>query len=149
VFLGSGHVRVRLDDVLGDGWSVLGISVSEQDWSAIRHSGFPQASWVDVSLDDRSVRPALGRQAITDVDGMLQSVFAGHQRVFILVRPDRVVAAVFAPGHAGGVAHRLTRAGLVPARPRVEDRTSRPDGGPALSARSGSVRTVAEHARPR
>ncbi|MEU6754308.1 hypothetical protein ABZ914_49470, partial [Spirillospora sp. NPDC046719] len=44
-----------------------------------------------------------GRQAIADADGRLQSALAAARGRFVLVKPDRYVAAVFPSAHAARV----------------------------------------------
>jgi 3-(3-hydroxy-phenyl)propionate hydroxylase len=49
-------------------------------------------------LDDRSPRPLKDRASVADVEGALDAFTRPARRRFLLLRPDRVVAAVFAPG---------------------------------------------------
>ncbi|GAA3901777.1 bifunctional 3-(3-hydroxy-phenyl)propionate/3-hydroxycinnamic acid hydroxylase [Streptomyces lacrimifluminis] len=103
------HEVTRLDDVLGRGWSLLGIGVTEDDWATVTvRPGLPKATLVDVCLDDRAPRDHVGRTGIADADGRLDALFAGLAGHFVLVRPDRLVAAVFSPDRAESVATELT-----------------------------------------
>ncbi|MFJ4788643.1 hypothetical protein [Streptomyces sp. NPDC088794] len=105
------HHRVtRLDDVLGQGWGLLGIGVPEAAWTTVGRSALPNATHVDVQLDDRSPRDVADRVGIADADGRLEILFAGLTEHFVLVRPDRLVAAVFTPDRAKGVEEELRRA---------------------------------------
>ncbi|MGI5169052.1 bifunctional 3-(3-hydroxy-phenyl)propionate/3-hydroxycinnamic acid hydroxylase [Spirillospora sp. CA-253888] len=100
-----------LDEVLGDGMALLGVGVTEADWARVADA-FP-AAWrlgcVDVVPGERLPRPNGGRKAIADADGRLDAALAGARGRFVLVRPDRYVAAVFTAAQAGRV-----RAGLAP-----------------------------------
>ncbi|BBC35013.1 3-(3-hydroxy-phenyl)propionate hydroxylase, FAD/NAD(P)-binding [Streptomyces graminofaciens] len=109
VLRGRHHRLTRLDDVLGQGWSLLGIGVSDTDWVAVARAGLPDATAVDVFLDDRAPRDRAGRTGIADADGRLEALFAGVTRHFVLVRPDRLVAAVFTPDRAQYVGAELRR----------------------------------------
>jgi 3-(3-hydroxy-phenyl)propionate hydroxylase len=107
VLHGPRHLPARLDDVLGRGWSLLGIGVSDADWAAVARAGLPQATAVDVFLDDRAPRDRAGRTGIADADGRLDALLAGLTESFVLVRPDRLVAAVFTPEQAEYVGVKL------------------------------------------
>ncbi|MFK4099309.1 bifunctional 3-(3-hydroxy-phenyl)propionate/3-hydroxycinnamic acid hydroxylase [Streptomyces sp. NPDC019531] len=100
VLHGPHHRLTRLDDVLGQGWSLLGIGTTDADWAALPPAGLPDATAVDVFLDDRTARDRAGRTGIADADGRLDALFAGLTGSFVLVRPDRLVSAVFTPALA-------------------------------------------------
>jgi 3-(3-hydroxy-phenyl)propionate hydroxylase len=104
VLHGPEHRLTRLDDVLGPGWSLLGIDVPDGSWPA---GGLPAATRIDVALDDRAPRPRPGLAGIADADGRLQRYCAGLAGQFVLVRPDRLVAAVFSPAQATRVSAAL------------------------------------------
>jgi 3-(3-hydroxy-phenyl)propionate hydroxylase len=104
------HEVTRLDDVLSHEWSLLGIGVGEADWATTTaQQGLSDAFRVDVYLDDRAARDHIGRTGIADADGRLDALFAGLAGHFVLVRPDRLVAAVFTANQAGPVAAQLRR----------------------------------------
>lgn len=104
------HEIIRLDDVLGCGWSLLGIAVSEADWTAVTTgTGLPDATWVDVRLNDRAPLDHAGRVGVADADGRLDALFADVAGHFVLVRPDRLVAALFTADRVGQVAADLRR----------------------------------------
>lgn len=100
VLHGPHHRLTRLDDILGQGWSLLGIGVADADWATVARAGIPEATAVDVFLDDRAPRDRAGRTGIADADGRLDALFTGLTGSFALVRPDRLVAAVFTPERA-------------------------------------------------
>jgi 3-(3-hydroxy-phenyl)propionate hydroxylase len=95
----------RLDGVLGDGFAVLGVDVPGAAWDALPAWPFVR---VDVVLGDRLPRPAGGRRAIADADGRLEAALGGVRGRFVLVKPDRYVAAVFGPGRIALVDRELS-----------------------------------------
>ena len=105
VFDTDRHALVPLDDVLGPGWSVLGVGVAADAWtSAHRVASRLDARLVDVPLDDTlpPARPAeLGAGIATaiEVDGRLSTELASARGQLVLLRPDRFVAAVWSPAH--------------------------------------------------
>ncbi len=101
--------QVLLDEVLGTGWSLLGVDVTPDAWAGCDLPAFGRLSprRVDVGLDDRAPVPGAGRQAINDLDGRVQEQFAPARGRFLLVRPDRVVAAEFLPADTGAMADAL------------------------------------------
>ncbi|WP_371572420.1 FAD-dependent monooxygenase [Streptomyces sp. NBC_01314] len=114
VLHGPGYRLALLDDVLGTGWSLLGVGLTEADWTSARGAGLPYGTEVDVVIGDRALGRVTDRPEITDADGgpgaFLQDL-AGH---FVLVRPDRLVAAVFPPHRAAQVGQELRRFAFAP-----------------------------------
>lgn len=123
VLLGPDHHVVRLDDVLGRGWSILGVGTAPEQWRRLDDAGLPVAQRIDIVLDDRSVERRGDRAAVADVDGSLTALVGDLRGRFVLLRPDRVVAAVFEPDRAGATAACLGRVGLQIA-PRAEEVTA-------------------------
>nr|WSZ12365.1 bifunctional 3-(3-hydroxy-phenyl)propionate/3-hydroxycinnamic acid hydroxylase [Streptomyces canus] len=109
VLHGPGYTSTRLDDPLGPGWSLLGIGLSDDDWTGVAAAGLPDARYVDVVLGDRAPREHGGRAAVSDGDGALDAYLAPLPGHLLLVRPDRLIAAVFTPGQADHVARTLAR----------------------------------------
>ncbi|MFF4120494.1 bifunctional 3-(3-hydroxy-phenyl)propionate/3-hydroxycinnamic acid hydroxylase [Streptomyces sp. NPDC001714] len=109
VLHGSGCTTTRLDDLLGPGWSLLGIGLSDDDWTAVTAAGLPDARYVDVVLGDRAPRERGRWAAVADRDGALDAYLASLPGHLLLVRPDRLIAAVFTPGQADHVARALAR----------------------------------------
>jgi hypothetical protein len=86
---------------------------------------------IDIGLDYSPV-PAPGRHALTDLDGVVLREFGPLASRFALVRPDRVVAAVFAAEAVGSV--------LTVARRWFTDRAA--DGVPATAFASSRKENV-------
>ncbi len=93
--------RQPLDRVLGEGFALLGVDLSPAAWAAAEMSWLGSATgclrWIDVALDDRLPSSAPGRQAIADADGDLQAALAAMRGRFVLVKPDRYIAAAVWP----------------------------------------------------
>jgi 3-(3-hydroxy-phenyl)propionate hydroxylase len=106
---GDDHRIRRLDDVLGPNWSLLGINVDDPAWAQAGPAHPPGGVRVDVMLNDRAPRTRDGRLAVADADGRLDALFAGLAGHFLLLRPDRIVAAAFRPADAERVAAQLRR----------------------------------------
>jgi 3-(3-hydroxy-phenyl)propionate hydroxylase len=95
VLLGDGHSVALLDKALGNGFAVLGVAVSDQDWDrAGALSAAVHGREIDVSLDDRLPEPRAGRAAVGDLDGRLDTVLRRYRGSFVVVRPDRYVCAI-------------------------------------------------------
>ncbi|SPF07247.1 bifunctional 3-(3-hydroxy-phenyl)propionate/3-hydroxycinnamic acid hydroxylase [Streptomyces sp. MA5143a] len=137
VLHGPHHRPARLDDILGQGWSLLGIGVSDTDWATVVRAGLPEATAVDVFLDDRTPRDRAGRTGIADADGRLDALLAGLTGSFVLVRPDRFVAAVFAPDRAQYVGVTLRR--FARPRPTTGTTTATSDLAPEIPYDSPGV----------
>ncbi|GAA2130609.1 bifunctional 3-(3-hydroxy-phenyl)propionate/3-hydroxycinnamic acid hydroxylase [Actinomadura napierensis] len=103
---------VMLDDVLGSGFAVLGVAVPAAAWEAFEAPGWSRLAApirrIDVVMDDRLPRAEDGRQAIADADGALQRALHTARNRFVLVKPDRYVAAVMDPLGVSDVGSRLS-----------------------------------------
>ncbi|MFB8003718.1 bifunctional 3-(3-hydroxy-phenyl)propionate/3-hydroxycinnamic acid hydroxylase [Nocardia sp. NPDC056000] len=98
----------RLDAVLGDRFNLLGVDVTDQEWERAIAALRPlPMRCVDVVLGDRRPRTGGSRPAIGDADGELEALLRPAAGKFVLLRPDRYVAAVFPSEHAGATAARL------------------------------------------
>lgn len=96
LFDSAAHRLARLDDVLGHGWALLGVDLPESDWSG--HEQVVAAfDAVTAVVTTRDVLPRGGRRVLIDVDGTLQHEFCDYTGKFILLRPDRFVAAAWSP----------------------------------------------------
>nr|WP_245718535.1 bifunctional 3-(3-hydroxy-phenyl)propionate/3-hydroxycinnamic acid hydroxylase [Nocardia miyunensis] len=97
----TGRIRL-LDEVLGQGWSLLGVGV---DPVALALEAKPLAG-LDISLihvPETNRMPATGGtqvRAIVDLDGRLDEELAPYSGRCVLLRPDRFAAAAWTPGRA-------------------------------------------------
>ncbi len=143
VLVAPGLRTAMLDEVLGSGWALLGIDVTDADWARFTDHvwakvwGSPHADLrrVGIVLDDRLPRATDGRTTVADADGRLDAALRSARGRLVLVRPDRYVAAVVAPGDEQALAARLhdllTPQALLP-RP-----AHRPGAGQARGTPSG------------
>lgn len=103
----------RLDEVLGGGLTLLGVDVSAREWDEVlavfARRALPAPRGIDVALGDRLPAASGQRPSIADADGVLEEVLAPACGKFVLVKPDRYVAAVFGAAHAADVAAELSR----------------------------------------
>jgi 3-(3-hydroxy-phenyl)propionate hydroxylase len=96
-----------LDDALGPDLALLGVDVPAAAWDAL--AGMPRRPRrIDVALDDRLPRPRGGREAVADFDGGLAAALAPARNRFLLVKPDRYIAAVMKPDDIPAVRQLLT-----------------------------------------
>ncbi|HEX2312456.1 MAG TPA: bifunctional 3-(3-hydroxy-phenyl)propionate/3-hydroxycinnamic acid hydroxylase [Thermomonospora sp.] len=106
-----------LDDVLGDGLALLGVDVSPSAWERLA-TALPEEyalERIDVVLGDRLPRPRDGRLAVADADGRLEGALRPARGRFVLVKPDRYIAAVFTSDRADRVRALLDSYLTVPA----------------------------------
>ena len=62
---------------------------------------------IDVYLGDRLPPSSSPRAAVADADGRLEAALGSARNHFVLVKPDRYIAAVIDPGSVGSVAATL------------------------------------------
>jgi 3-(3-hydroxy-phenyl)propionate hydroxylase len=106
VLSGDGR-QFPLDEVLGPGFALLAVNPPAGDpFSALRHPLWDRIGGrrVAIVLGDRA--PGRGAGRVADLDGQLGS-FLGSSERFVVVRPDRFVAATFTAGQEGQTATRL------------------------------------------
>lgn len=91
---------VRLDDLLGRGWALVGVGVEDDaDWAAaIEETTSLTPAFVDVPLDDTVRDRPHPITVAVDLDTRLYAEFESARGRFVVVRPDRVVAAVATAG---------------------------------------------------
>ncbi|MFT3797137.1 bifunctional 3-(3-hydroxy-phenyl)propionate/3-hydroxycinnamic acid hydroxylase [Microbacterium sp.] len=84
------------DDLLGTGWALIGVGLdADQPWAGVAEL-FPALTprLVDVPLDDTVRDRPPGVTVTIDLDGRLYAEVDAARGRFLLVRPDRVIAAV-------------------------------------------------------
>ena len=104
------HRRVLLDELLGDGWSLVGVGLgaSDEAWASAREV-FAQLAptYVDVPLDDTVNDLSAATHIAIDLTTELYTEFEAARGSFVLIRPDRVVAAVVTPDQFSRVVEAL------------------------------------------
>lgn len=95
-----------MDDVLGDGWVLLGVDVTdEKHWAAAELATAALAA-TSACVPTSEYLPHLNRRVLIDVDGALMCEFQDYRGCFVLLRPDHFVAAAWPPeatSHVGAV----------------------------------------------
>lgn len=118
VFVAETHETLRLDDAIGAGWALVGVDVDAAAWADASPlaARFGATTW-HVPLDDLQPRVPAGVGSLVDLDGGLYREFEPYRGRFVLIRPDRFTAAVWAPDATADVAHAADalRTDLVPA----------------------------------
>jgi 3-(3-hydroxy-phenyl)propionate hydroxylase len=106
----TGAATQLLDDVIGPGWALVGVDLAP----AARSAG-DDPLWRELGAT-RTTVAASGRvaDAVTQ-DGRFDEVFAAHAGEWLVVRPDRIIAAAARPQHLGNIASQLGLL-LLPAR---------------------------------
>ena len=106
VFDAAHHRIRRLDGALGPGWALLGVEVGEKCWAATEPIVTAlAAATVEIGTDD--YLPRTTRRLLLDVDGALNREFAPYLESFVLLRPDRVVAASWRPADSAELVERV------------------------------------------
>lgn len=98
----------RLDEIVGDGWAILGVNISDTDWPSVDPviAAFEVPPMV-VSLDEDL--PRTRHRVLIDVDGGFNRELAGYRGRFVLLRPDRFVAAAWSPNASSEVVPQLLK----------------------------------------
>lgn len=109
---------VELDDALGDGWALLGVDVDDSAWGAATTVGaLIGAVEVNLLLDGDIPARSGERRVVVDYDGSAERGFSSSAGRFVLVRPDRVAAAVWEPAASDRIGRAV--ASWLP-RPRID-----------------------------
>src|SRR5207244_9516773 len=114
----SAEQCVPLDDVLGTGYALVGVDTDAATLDRLTDPWWAQigARRLAIALDDRA--PHLAQHPIVaDVGGTLRREYGAYAGQIMLVRPDRYVAAVFAPAQERAVAAALRRLAGAPRAP--------------------------------
>jgi 3-(3-hydroxy-phenyl)propionate hydroxylase len=114
VFDTSTHRVVRLDEVLGNGWALIGVETAEPGWADVAPIlDCLGASAALASLGEHL--PRTSRRVLIDVDGGMVRELAAYQGLFVLIRPDRFVAAAWPPGASADIVAQVLAWTPVPA----------------------------------
>jgi 3-(3-hydroxy-phenyl)propionate hydroxylase len=111
VLAGANCEVQRLDDILGTGSATIGVDVTQDDWREVERTNFTPLGGrrVDIRLGDRLPIPTPGNYVVADADGRLEKAFAPAKGAFLLVRPDRMVAAVASRAQLQALSRELAR----------------------------------------
>lgn len=134
--LTSSGQLVLLDEVLGPWFALLGVHCPEESWTAVGAHALGALSFrqVEVFLDDTMAADIGPRTGVADADGALQSLLCSARGSFLLVRPDRFVAAAFDPPHLHAVVAQLEQYLRQPAPSQWNLSPSNPSGLPPRSS---------------
>jgi 3-(3-hydroxy-phenyl)propionate hydroxylase len=94
VFDAVAHLLRMLDDVLGSGWALVGVELGGVSWTATEPVTAALAA-TTVEIGQNEHLPRTAHRLVLDVDGGLAREFAAYRGSFVLLRPDRVVAAAW------------------------------------------------------
>lgn len=89
--------KTRLDDAIGMGFALVGIAPVEAESSLawLEHGVWKTLQPRILTLHDDDGSPRLpGVDGLTVVDGPLRALLAAHRGKWLILRPDRVVAAI-------------------------------------------------------
>jgi 3-(3-hydroxy-phenyl)propionate hydroxylase len=99
---------VLLDEVLGTGWSLIGVDVSPDEWDAAQLiARLTRANTVHIPAADQLPGRSGAAHTVVDFDGGLDREFHTSAKQFLLVRPDRVVAAEWSPRDTMAIANSI------------------------------------------
>ncbi|MEV5177713.1 bifunctional 3-(3-hydroxy-phenyl)propionate/3-hydroxycinnamic acid hydroxylase [Streptomyces flaveolus] len=103
------HGRVRLlDEVTGNGWALLGVGVPGDRYGTLCAALRPLDPIVaHVAVGERLPSSPDVPRVLVDVDGALEAEMAPYRGRYVLLRPDRFVAASWEPGGLPDLAKRL------------------------------------------
>lgn len=112
VFDLGAHTSTKFDDLIGNGWAVVGVGIDADidgvSWGRVTEAfDFLAPRYVDVPLDDTIHTRRHPIRIALDLDTRLYAEFDTARGRFVVVRPDRVVAAVTDPAAVAAVAARL------------------------------------------
>lgn len=104
VFETSSHRSLLLDDAVGNGWVLFGVGVDAADWDLVDSvSQLFLAGTFHIPLDDTMPQGLDGPEILLDLDGGLYREFEQYRGRFVLLRPDRFVAAAWVPEDTASV----------------------------------------------
>jgi 3-(3-hydroxy-phenyl)propionate hydroxylase len=104
---GSHRVR-RLDGILGNGWALLAVDLPDDYWTELEKLATAYAA-VTVVVVTGEVLPRSAHRVLIDVDGGLKRELGSYTGRFVLLRPDRFVAAAWPPWASADICAELSR----------------------------------------
>jgi 3-(3-hydroxy-phenyl)propionate hydroxylase len=108
VFDSAAHRLGRIDDILGDGWAILAVDLLDDKWVGLDNviRAFDATT---AAVTTRDTLPHSTRRVLIDVDGGLQRELSDYTGRFVLLRPDRFVAAAWLPPASPEIGAQLLR----------------------------------------
>lgn len=97
--------KVRmLDELAGRGWTTIGVGVPAAAWiDAESVCAMTGARRLHVVVDQTLPNAIANARVLVDVDGGLVREFEPYRGIFLLMRPDRLIAASWTPGDGDDV----------------------------------------------
>ncbi|WP_336713050.1 bifunctional 3-(3-hydroxy-phenyl)propionate/3-hydroxycinnamic acid hydroxylase [Arthrobacter sp. USHLN218] len=104
VFEATTHTAARLDQIVGNGWSLFGVDTDPAAWNDVAELAkrFGATEW-HVPMGDTQPRDTGAAGVLMDLDGGLYREFERYRGCFVLLRPDRFTAAVWNPADTPAV----------------------------------------------
>lgn len=109
------HDMVRLDDVLGLRWSLLGVNVGHNGWPLVVDAALPACVCLDVAMNNRSAALQHDGTTVSDADEALNAV-AARLSGRLCWSDWTATSRGFAAGQAPEVARKLGAVGIRPIR---------------------------------
>jgi 3-(3-hydroxy-phenyl)propionate hydroxylase len=106
VFDTGSHRLRRLDDILGIGWALLAVDLPDDFWTEVEQVTAAFAP-VTAVLATGEVLARSAHRVLIDVDGALKREFDNYTGRFVLLRPDKFVAATWAPSASSDIIAQL------------------------------------------
>ncbi|UFS59805.1 FAD-dependent monooxygenase [Subtercola endophyticus] len=93
-----------LDIACGPDWTLIGVDVQAEEWPHVETvRAVSRAHAVHAVLGEELPRRLAGIDLIADLDGSLRRELLPNAGKFMLIRPDRVIAAIFGVNDIAGV----------------------------------------------
>ncbi|WP_232006969.1 bifunctional 3-(3-hydroxy-phenyl)propionate/3-hydroxycinnamic acid hydroxylase [Mycobacterium sp. 1245805.9] len=108
VFDSAAHRLGRLDDILGDGWAILAVDLLDDKWCGL-DDVIRAFDVTTAAVTTRDTLPHSTRRVLIDVDRGLQRELSDYTGRFVLLRPDRFVAAAWLPPASPEICAQLLR----------------------------------------
>jgi 3-(3-hydroxy-phenyl)propionate hydroxylase len=106
LFDSAAHQVARLDETVGHGWVLVAVDLPEDDWCSVQ----PIVTALDAAtavVPTSDAWPNSRHRVLIDVDGALNREFTPYSGRFVLLRPDKFVAAAWTPTDSSDVCARV------------------------------------------